>query len=156
MTPRTGPILTPVHLFGRHWLDDVSCRIFKLLLFRFSKRRYFKFFLSVAMASRVLLGIKFFEQFLKLTTKTKETFLWSLDEIGLPVYDEMSFKVKVYGRTPDEKRSQKLTMSLCDWWAKNNNNKKKLFHCLERYLPHAIAENETNWIIWACNIWYSD
>jgi hypothetical protein len=31
----------------------------------------------------------------------------------------MSFKVKVYGRTPDEKRSQKLTLSLCDRWAKN-------------------------------------
>jgi hypothetical protein len=34
------------------------------------------------------------------------------------VYEEMSFKVKVYGRTdgrtPDEKRSQKLTLSLCD------------------------------------------
>jgi hypothetical protein len=37
-----------------------------------------------------------------------------LDEIGLVVYEEMSFKVKVYGRTPDEKRSQKLTLSLCD------------------------------------------
>jgi hypothetical protein len=24
-----------------------------------------------------------------------------LDEIGLVVYEEMSFKVKVYGRTPD-------------------------------------------------------
>jgi hypothetical protein len=58
------------------------------------------------------LGIKFFEQFLKLTTKG--TFLWSLDEICLAVYEEMSFKVKVYGRKPDEKRSQKLTMSLCD------------------------------------------
>jgi succinylarginine dihydrolase len=33
-----------------------------------------------------------------------------LDEIGLVVYEEMSFKVKVYGRTPDEKRSQKLKM----------------------------------------------
>jgi hypothetical protein len=32
------------------------------------------------MTTRVLLGIKFFEQFLKLTTKG--TFLWSLDEIG--------------------------------------------------------------------------
>jgi hypothetical protein len=37
-----------------------------------------------------------------------------LDEIGLAVYEEMSFKVKVYGPTPDEKQSQKLTMSLCD------------------------------------------
>jgi hypothetical protein len=37
-----------------------------------------------------------------------------LDEIGLVVYEEMSFKVKVYGRTTDEKRSQKLTLSLCD------------------------------------------
>jgi hypothetical protein len=43
-----------------------------------------------------------------------------LDEIGSVVYEEMSFKVKVYGRrtddgwTPDEKRSQKLTLSLCD------------------------------------------
>jgi hypothetical protein len=32
---------------------------------------------------------------------TKGTFLWSLDEIGLVVYEEMSFKVKVYGRTTD-------------------------------------------------------
>jgi hypothetical protein len=74
------------------------------------------------MATRVLHGIKFFEQFLKVTTKA--TFLWSLDEIGLVVQEEMSFKVKVYGqtdarRTPDEKRSQKLTLSLCDRWAKN-------------------------------------
>jgi hypothetical protein len=54
------------------------------------------------MATRVLHGIKFFEQFLKVTTKG--TFLWSLDEIGLVVYEEMSFKVKVYGRTPDGRR----------------------------------------------------
>jgi hypothetical protein len=47
------------------------------------------------MATRVLYGIKFFEQFFKLTTKV--TFLGSLDEIGLAVYEEMSFKVKVYG-----------------------------------------------------------
>jgi hypothetical protein len=42
-----------------------------------------------------------------------------LDEIGLVVHEEMSFKVKVYGQTPagqtpDEKRLQKLTLSLCD------------------------------------------
>jgi hypothetical protein len=80
--------------------------------FRFCKRRCFNFFLSVAIATRVLLGIKFFAQFLKLTTKG--TFLRSLDEIGSVVYEEMLFKVKVYGRTPDEKRTQKLTMSLCD------------------------------------------
>jgi hypothetical protein len=36
-----------------------------------------------------------------------------LDEIGLAVYEEMSFKVKVYGRTLDKKRSQKLTSSPC-------------------------------------------
>jgi hypothetical protein len=40
-----------------------------------------------------------------------------LDEIDLVVFEEMSFEVKVNGRTPDgrmhdEKRSQKLTMSL--------------------------------------------
>jgi hypothetical protein len=55
---------------------------------------------------------------------TKGTFLRSLDEIGSVVYEEMSFKAKVYGRTtdgrrmdgrtPDEKRSEKLTLSLCD------------------------------------------
>jgi hypothetical protein len=38
-------------------------------------------------------------------------------EIGKVVYEDMSFKVKVYGQTddgwmPDERRSQKLTMSL--------------------------------------------
>jgi hypothetical protein len=48
------------------------------------------------MATRVLHGIKFFEQFLKVTTKG--TFLSSLDEIGSADYEEMSFKVKVYGR----------------------------------------------------------
>jgi hypothetical protein len=32
----------------------------------------------------------------------------------LAIYEEMLFKVKVYGRTPDEKPSQKLNMSLCD------------------------------------------
>jgi sugar diacid utilization regulator len=69
------------------------------------------------MATRVLHGIKLFEQFLKVTTKG--TFLWSLDEIGSAVYEEKSFKEKVYGTTtyglmPDEKRSQKLTLSLCD------------------------------------------
>jgi hypothetical protein len=41
------------------------------------------------MATRVLLGMKFFEQFLKLITKG------TLDEIGSAVYEEMSFKVKV-------------------------------------------------------------
>jgi hypothetical protein len=30
-----------------------------------------------------------------------------LDEIGFAVYEEMSFKVKVYGWTPDEKPSQR-------------------------------------------------
>jgi hypothetical protein len=37
-----------------------------------------------------------------------------LDEIGLAVYEEILLKVKVYGLMPDEKQSQKLTMSLCD------------------------------------------
>jgi hypothetical protein len=75
------------------------------------------------MATRVLHGIKFFENFLKVTTNGP--FLWSLREIGLAIYEEMSLKVKVYGRrtddgrTLDEKWSQKLTMSLCDRWAKN-------------------------------------
>jgi hypothetical protein len=32
-----------------------------------------------------------------------------LDEIGLAVYEEMLLKVKVYERTPEEKRSQNLT-----------------------------------------------
>jgi hypothetical protein len=74
------------------------------------------------MATRILHGIKFFEQFLRVTTN--EPFLWSLDEIGLTIYEKMTFKVKVYGRqtndrrTPDEKWSQKLTMSLCDSRAK--------------------------------------
>jgi hypothetical protein len=46
-----------------------------------------------------------------------------LDGIALVVYEEMSFKVKVYRQTEDErmttykKRSQKLTMSPCDRWA---------------------------------------
>jgi hypothetical protein len=49
------------------------------------------------MATKVLHGIKFFEQFIKVTTK--ETFLSSLDEIGLVLYEEMLFKVKVYSRS---------------------------------------------------------
>jgi hypothetical protein len=36
-----------------------------------------------------------------------------LAEIGLAVYEEMSFEVKVYRMMPDEKLSQKLNMSLC-------------------------------------------
>jgi hypothetical protein len=43
-----------------------------------------------------------------------------LDEIGLVVYEEMSFKVKVNGRTDDgrtdgrrTKSEKKLTLSLC-------------------------------------------
>jgi hypothetical protein len=58
----------------------------------------------VAIASRVLHGIKFFEQFLKVTTR--RTFLWSLDEIGFGIYEEMSFEVKVYGRTSDRHRTK--------------------------------------------------
>jgi hypothetical protein len=46
------------------------------------------------MAARVLYEIKLFERFLKVTTEG--TFLWSLDVIGIVVYEEMSFKVKVY------------------------------------------------------------
>jgi hypothetical protein len=69
------------------------------------------------MATRVQHGIQFFEQSLKVTTKG--TFLWSLYEIGLAVYEEMSFKIKFTdGRLLDKKQSQKLTMSLCDRWAK--------------------------------------
>jgi hypothetical protein len=44
---------------------------------------------------------------------TKGTFLWSLDEIGSAVYEEMFMD----GRSPNEKGSQKLTMSLCERWA---------------------------------------
>jgi hypothetical protein len=62
------------------------------------------------MATRVLHGIKSFEQFSEVITKG--TFLRSLDEIGLVVYEEKSFKVKIYGRAPDENGSQKLTLSL--------------------------------------------
>jgi hypothetical protein len=72
------------------------------------------------MATRVLHGIEFFEQFLKLTTK--ETFLWSLDKIGLAVYEEMLFKVKVYGQTAAERKAITKThlMSLCERWAKTS------------------------------------
>jgi hypothetical protein len=41
---------------------------------------FFKIFLSIVMTTGVLHGIKFFEQFLNVTTKG--TFLLSLDEIG--------------------------------------------------------------------------
>jgi hypothetical protein len=46
------------------------------------------------MATRVMHGIKVFEQFLKMTTKG--TFLWSLDETG-GLWGSV-VKVKVYGR----------------------------------------------------------
>jgi hypothetical protein len=50
---------------------------------------------------------------------TKGTFLWSLDEIGLVVltiYEEMSFKLKVYGRMDAGRR---WTKSDHKRWAKN-------------------------------------
>jgi hypothetical protein len=65
------------------------------------------------MATRVLLEIKFFEQFITLTTK--ETFLWSLDEIGLAVNEEMSFKVKVYGRTDDGRKAITKAYHATSW-----------------------------------------
>jgi hypothetical protein len=60
-------------------------------------------FLSFAMTIRVLHGIKFFEQFLKVTTKG--TFLCSLDEIGSVVHEEMLFKVRVYRTNCNHKSS---------------------------------------------------
>jgi hypothetical protein len=64
------------------------------------------------MATRVLLGTKFFEQFLKLNTKG--IFMRSLDKIGLAVYEEMSIKLKVYGRRTkcDHKSSGELKLPL--------------------------------------------
>jgi hypothetical protein len=54
----------------RHSLEDVSCQISKLYLIGFFlKEDIFSFFPSVAMATSVLHGIKFFEQFLKVATK---------------------------------------------------------------------------------------
>jgi hypothetical protein len=50
-----------------------------------------------------------------------------LDEIGLAVYEEISFKVQVYGPMPDEKQSQKLTMTLFDRGTKNKTIKGSLF-----------------------------
>jgi hypothetical protein len=46
----------------------------------------------------------------KFKVTNKGTFLRSLDEIGLAVHEEMSFKIKVYRWMPDEKRSQKHTV----------------------------------------------
>jgi hypothetical protein len=48
----------------RHSLEDVPCQISKLYLSGFFKKRYFKFFLLVAMATTGLHEIKIFEQFL--------------------------------------------------------------------------------------------
>jgi hypothetical protein len=50
------------------------------------------------MATRVLHGIKFLEQFLKVTTCA----------VGFVVYEEMLFKVKVYGRTTEEQMLDEL------------------------------------------------
>jgi hypothetical protein len=44
---------------------------------------------------------------------TKGTFLCSLDEIGLVVYEEMSFKVKVYGRTEGRRTKSDHKSSPC-------------------------------------------
>jgi hypothetical protein len=63
------------------------------------------------MATRVLYGIKFFEHFLKVNTK--ETFLWSSDEIGLVVDEEMPFKVKVNGRTDGRRTKSDHKSSPC-------------------------------------------
>jgi hypothetical protein len=63
------------------------------------------------MATRVLHGIKFFEQCLKVTTKG--TFLWSLDEIGLADYEEMSFKVKVNRLTDGRRTNCDHKSSIC-------------------------------------------
>jgi hypothetical protein len=46
----------------RHSLEDVSCQISKLYLFGFFNRRYFKIFLSVAMATRVLRSSEFMKR----------------------------------------------------------------------------------------------
>jgi hypothetical protein len=112
---------------GRHWLDDISCQICKLELLQLFKG-FLKFFLSVAMAFRVL-------------HCTQGTILWSFDEIGLAVYEEMSFKVKVYGPTD---AGQKLIMSLCDRWA---NKALHVFHNVDdegrkdEWLTHQICCN---------------
>ena len=50
---------------GRALSDDVACQIYKPSALRFRRRRFLKFFLSVAMATRVLHGMEFFEQFWK-------------------------------------------------------------------------------------------
>jgi hypothetical protein len=78
------------------------------------------------MATRVLHGIKFFEQFLKLTTKG--TFLWTLDEIGLAVYEDMSFKVKFYWWTDVRRKAitkaHHVTIRQVSWKYKNNTKEK--------------------------------
>jgi hypothetical protein len=75
------------------------------------------------MAARIRHRIKSCEQFLNWLPKEHSC------KICFTVYEEKSFKIKVYGRrrsdagrTTDEKRSQKFTMSLCDRRANNNNN----------------------------------
>jgi hypothetical protein len=51
---------------GRHQLEDMfHAKYLSSSSFAFQKKKFF----SVAMATRVLNGIKFFKQFLKVTTK---------------------------------------------------------------------------------------
>ena len=57
---------------------------------------------------------KFLMEFKSLKA-TKGTFLWSLDEIGHVVQEEMMFKAKSLRRTTDKKWSEYLTLR----WSKN-------------------------------------
>ena len=62
----------------------------------------FFFLLSVTIATRVFIGVKFFEQILKRIMQ--ETFQPSFIEIGPEVYGEIYLKEKVYGRTDAERK----------------------------------------------------
>jgi hypothetical protein len=57
--------------------------------------------------TRVLHEIKFVEQFLKMTTKG--TFLWSFGEIGSAVYEELSYKMNVYGSGTEDAGRKEIT-----------------------------------------------
>ena len=94
-------------------VDKASYQILKTWAFWFQTGRLLKVFFSlfIAMATRVLHGMEFFEQLQKWTTQ--RSFLPSLVRIYSVVYGEMSFKVIV------NRRQRLQTVTDHNRWAKN-------------------------------------
>ena len=80
---KSSPQEHHMNRLGRGPLEDATLQISKFQPLRFGTRRFLKFFLSVAMATRVLHRIHIFEVFWKCITQG--SFLWSFMEICWPV-----------------------------------------------------------------------